>query len=80
MSANTTYARLGTSCGMSRDVLTSNEKFFPLTEVDYFKTTTQMARYPGPECDRLCDNNGNQTDNPKKSCTTGYRSICCGRK
>lgn len=74
------YAKLGTNCGTSRDVLTSNEKFFTLNELDYFKTITKMAKYPGPECDKLCDANGKDVDNPKKLCSTGYKTTCCGRK
>lgn len=43
------YARLGSSCQVNRDVLTSNTKFFPVGDPIYNLVYTAMHRYPGPD-------------------------------
>lgn len=85
---NYVYAKLGTACHDNLSVLTSNTKFFPLTQSDYNMQYTNMYRYPGQtydlsrdiEIDKRPEEIKTNNDTPYKEVDEYYTSSCCGKK
>jgi hypothetical protein len=86
------YAKLGHTCNTSASVLTSNTKFFSLSDKVYSIFPTNMMQYPGsrPRMDdlegrRLGDSGGSGTIATGEKSSRGktpskvVKKSCCGK-